>query len=57
MGKYLEYLKKEFVFEIESQKFENCHASSICALQEGSILAVWGLVIVLYALVNFLEGL
>lgn len=41
MGKYLECIKKELLFEIGSQEFLNCHASSICALQDGTILAVW----------------
>ncbi|RCX19354.1 putative neuraminidase [Anaerobacterium chartisolvens] len=41
MGKYLSEGKKKLVFPAGSMEFHICHASNICSLKNGSLIAAW----------------
>ncbi len=41
MGKYLKEGKKELVFPIGSMEFKICHASNICSMKNGNLIAAW----------------
>lgn len=40
MNKYLEEQKRELIFE-KTELFKICHASNICSLQDGTLIAGW----------------
>lgn len=41
MGKYLKTIRKELIFQTDSAPFNICHASNICILDNGTVLAAW----------------
>lgn len=41
MKKHLKQLRKELIFEPGTERFQVCHASNLCVLQDGGVLAAW----------------
>lgn len=41
MGRYLTKGKKELIFSPQSLPFQICHASNLCILDDGTVLAAW----------------
>lgn len=41
MERYLKDGKKELLFPMESMEFKICHASNICSMKDGNLIAAW----------------